>query len=72
MTQSFREYVLGRQRTYSAAGIFVQTIRKDPAILDVISFDELDGLLTKRGVLAANREVARMLWNSYEAKLRAK
>jgi hypothetical protein len=71
VAQSFREYILGRQRTYSAAGTFLEAIRKDSALLNVTSFEELDGLLRGRGVTPADREVARALWNSYEAKLRA-
>jgi hypothetical protein len=70
VTNSFRDYVLGRKRAYSSAGDFVEKIRKDLGVLNVTTFDELESVLKKRGVPASDLEVARMLWNSYEAKLR--
>jgi hypothetical protein len=61
--------VLGRKRAYSSAGDFVEKIRKDLGVLNVTTFDELESVLKKRGVPASDLEVARMLWNSYEASV---
>jgi hypothetical protein len=69
--QSVREYILARKRTYSSAGDLVENIRKDPTVLNVTTFEELDAILKSRGVPPGDRQVARALWNSYEAKLRA-
>jgi len=66
---SFRKYILRQPQTDNARGDFVTDAKADTGIRNIRSRDQLEDYLEGCGACDGAKEVARLVWDDYQASL---